>query len=58
MLTPELVKLKRRLQGENVPIDNIKLLEELIDLENINIVHHDRSLSLSGRVCKICGRPL
>lgn len=55
MLSPELKKLKEKLEGKSVNIDENRLLEELIELD---VVPLNESLSLSSNVCKTCGRPL
>jgi hypothetical protein len=58
MLTPELIKLKDRLEGKTVKLDEAKLLAELKKLDIIDIEFLHESLSLSGRVCKTCGKLL
>jgi hypothetical protein len=58
MLTPELEKLKRVLQGEKKEINETALLNELLALENIEVGYLCESLSLSKKVCRTCGKPL
>jgi len=57
MLSPELKKLKEKLEGKDVKIDSAKLLNELQDLDKIPIKSINESLALSSGVCKSCGRP-
>lgn len=59
MLPPELKKLMEDLEDNMKPlhIDREKLLGELHGLDD-NIQHVNESLSMSGKVCPRCGRPL
>ena len=60
MLPPELKKLMKDLEDNIEPlhrVDREKLLGELHGLDD-NIQHVNESLSMSGKVCPRCGRPL
>ena len=59
MLSPELKKLMEDLENgtEHVRIDREKLLDELHDLDD-KLTPLGESLSMSERICRMCGRPL
>ena len=59
MLPPELKKLMEELEDniETIHVDREKLLGELHGLDD-NIQHVNESLSMSGKVCPRCGKPL
>lgn len=55
----ELRKLKMQLQQKNnKTVSEIQLLVELQSLSRIIDGKSERSLSLSTKVCRACGRPL
>lgn len=58
MLTPELEKLKRKLEGETVIIDEELLLKELQGFERGKLESLIESYGLSGKRCKSCGQLL
>lgn len=58
MLTPELEKLKRHLEGTENQIDKELLLQELHELDNDNTKPVLESLAQSVNICPSCGRPL
>lgn len=58
MLTPELKKLKKYLEGADINIDRDALLKELNELDDSSIKSFFESLSLSSGVCPACGRKL
>ena len=58
MLPPELKKLMEDLEdNKEIHLDHEKLLGELHGLDD-NIQHVNESLSMSGKVCPRCGKPL
>lgn len=59
MLSQELKKLMEALENniEPISVDGEKLLDELRDLDD-NIRQVNESLSMSGKVCPRCGKPL
>lgn len=59
MLPPELKKLMEDLEDniETIHVDREKLLGELHGLDD-NVQHVNESLSMSGKVCPRCGKPL
>lgn len=58
MLTPELEKLKKYLEGTCTSIDKSKLLEELNHLNEIGTKPYLESLGPSSNICPSCGQPL
>lgn len=58
MLSPELKKLMEDLENDvqEIKINPEELLKELHNLDSMESL--GESLSLSGRVCHCCGRPL
>ena len=57
MLSPELKKLERKLQGEDVELNSELVLKELEALDRLPIKLNE-SLALSSGVCNCCGREL
>lgn len=59
MLSPELKKLMEDLENgtEHIRINREKLLDELHDLDD-KLTPLGESLSMSERICRMCGRPL
>ena len=55
MLSSELKKLKKKLEGEDIEIDSNLVLKELNVLERLPIKLNE-SLSLTNDVCNCCGR--
>jgi hypothetical protein len=58
MLTPELQKLKKHLEGHNnIILNNEQLLEELEKLDKGDLQAFLESLAISKGSCSACGRP-
>lgn len=58
MLTPEMKKLKEKLEGNKVDVDEKKLLEELKKLDNKTFISLNESLAAPSNFCKSCGQAL
>lgn len=57
MLTPELQKLKERLEGKRPHIDTDSLLQELYELDSTEMRALYESLAVASECCPACGRP-